>query len=928
MHDRGSVAGRPRGSAWRAIQSEGLLWDGQVFFTGDEADVGVWLAVTNQRFSFFRGNELALDVPREWLRPGPALEPDGSIMLMVDADNSGAPEPIRLVVREGRRAAAHLVSLTGSGARPVRQRLPVYAPNQEPVPFEPPMARPARARTIEDAIEASKRADRPSPAVAAEFGREDEFGRSRPVRRPSPAPSPAPEFEPERIEPVRTRAEDAPSFLVLDMDDFPPLADPPARRVVARSSQEEDYSSVIPASGPPTSVNRDQDWNLQPLASMSSRASRKHRRAWAIRLSGLLVLLFAAAAIGSGKFSGVPGRELASHVPGTTIDAGTTNPSPTPLSLAQIPPTNTPTPFVQPTKPANDGGAPLDLAVPSVQTAIAIGVGGVEKSATISTSEQPTQKATKRAATTPTNTATATETPVPPTETPTSTPVPPTDTPVSPTETPVPPTDTPTETPVPPTQTPVPPTETPTETAVPPTETPTETAVPPTETPVPPTETPTETAAPATDTPTETAVPPTETATVEPATETAVPPTETAVATIAKTPTDTATEIATIAATPTPTATDAPTLTATSKPTKTATPTPKPAFPAQQSTVKKDQTPDQVFAAGPVRFTIESANRGATLPALQLTGAGPGVWVALVVSAQNWTNAAQTINLSDFQLFASGPSVTAALGLDASTQQVAIVLGLNPAVGGGGVLTLAPGASQRFALVYQVATDSTILELLNQTQRVDLTAALTQNTDVAAIGAEPQPANLLKVTVSRVIDGDTIEVSAGGSTQTVRYLGVAAPAAGTCFADEAAAANLALVGGKTVWLEREYAGGAGKNTIARDVWVLDDTGAMTLVSAALAGQGAVVPSRTALDVRFAGWIGASSAAALYNKTGLWATCGGLQAPVATDTPTETPTHTPTKKPTHTPTVAPTPTNQSSDGTDFGPTPSATRDYKG
>src|ERR1700712_3602240 len=126
MHDRGSVAGRPRGNAWRAIQSEGLLWDGQVFFTGDDADIVVWLAVTNQRFCFFRGNNLALDVPRAWLRPGPALEPDGSIMLMVDADNTGAPEPIRLVVQEGRRAAAHLVSLTGTGARPARKRLPVY----------------------------------------------------------------------------------------------------------------------------------------------------------------------------------------------------------------------------------------------------------------------------------------------------------------------------------------------------------------------------------------------------------------------------------------------------------------------------------------------------------------------------------------------------------------------------------------------------------------------------------------------------------------------------------------------------------------------------------------------------------------------------------------------------------------------------------
>src|SRR3954451_3893827 len=126
MHDRGSVAGRPRGNAWRTVQNEGLLWDGQVFITDDESDIVAWLAVTNQRFAFFLENRLALDVSRDWLQSSPILEPDGSVMLLVDAENSGAADPLRLVVHEGRRAAAHLVSLTGSNARPVRKRLPVY----------------------------------------------------------------------------------------------------------------------------------------------------------------------------------------------------------------------------------------------------------------------------------------------------------------------------------------------------------------------------------------------------------------------------------------------------------------------------------------------------------------------------------------------------------------------------------------------------------------------------------------------------------------------------------------------------------------------------------------------------------------------------------------------------------------------------------
>lgn len=96
----------------------------------------------------------------------------------------------------------------------------------------------------------------------------------------------------------------------------------------------------------------------------------------------------------------------------------------------------------------------------------------------------------------PTATATATNTPVPPTATPTNTPLPPTATPTR-TPTPVAPTATPTKT-----STPVPPTATPTNTPVQPTATPTNTPVPPTatptNTPVPPTATPTRTPTPTT----------------------------------------------------------------------------------------------------------------------------------------------------------------------------------------------------------------------------------------------------------------------------------------------------------------------------------------------------------------------------------------------------------------------------------------------
>jgi endonuclease YncB( thermonuclease family) len=843
MHDRGSVAGRPRGNAWRALQAEGVLWDGEVFISGDESDIAAWLAATNQRFAFFRGNDLVLDISRDWLRPGPALEPDGSVMLMVDADDTGAPEPVRLVFREGRRAAAHLVSLTGSGARPVRRRNPVYAPEPNPTPTEPPRtARSSRPKTIEEAIAAQQaseeRTRRFEPPVET----------SRPPRVPrrveptsfetlAPERSNVPtrsasafrQPEPEPTPTVRRdRDDDLTTLSMLDLDDFPPLAEPPLRQLPAKAGGASDYARIIPASGPPVNGARHHDWNLRPLASMTSRTTRRQRKAWAIRLSGLLLLLLAAAAIGSGRLPDVPGHEVASHIPGSTIDAanpGAVTPSPTHAALAQVPPTLTPTPPAPTatTAPANDS-APVELTVPPMQTAIAIGVGGIEESATIESTTPPV----KAAALDPT----PTQTPEPPTATATNTAVPPTNTVAPPTETPVPST----ETPVPPTETPVP----------------------------------TETAVPATATATE--APPT--ATTEPApTETPAQPAATAEAT--EVPTETATVAATASSPAAATATD----TATSAPTITPTETATPAFPAQEDTVGKT-TADQSFSSGPMRYTIESASRGRSIDVLALADTGYNDWLALVVNVRNWSDAPQTVNINDFQVFASGTSMTATLYPDPATQAVATFLGFDPALGAGGSASIDPGKTLRFALVYQIAPDSTIIELLNGVERVDLTGAIAQNADVTKLGAAPKNVDLLKAKVTKVLDGRTIEVKADGVTATVRYLGVTVPSPNTCYADASTAANQALVAGQTVWLEREHSDYVSKTALGRDVWIQSQDGSLTLVSAALAGEGAAVPEPSGKDVRYAGWIQASSAAAIYNQAGLWGQCGGLETPAA------------------------------------------------
>ncbi len=57
--------------------------------------------------------------------------------------------------------------------------------------------------------------------------------------------------------------------------------------------------------------------------------------------------------------------------------------------------------------------------------------------------------------------------------------------------------------------------------------------------------------------------------------------------------------------------------------------------------------------------------------------------------------------------------------------------------------------------------------------------------------------------VTRLIDGDTIEVSIDGNTYTVRYIGIDTPEDGQPYSSEGASFNELLVGGKTVTLIKD-----------------------------------------------------------------------------------------------------------------------------
>jgi micrococcal nuclease len=65
------------------------------------------------------------------------------------------------------------------------------------------------------------------------------------------------------------------------------------------------------------------------------------------------------------------------------------------------------------------------------------------------------------------------------------------------------------------------------------------------------------------------------------------------------------------------------------------------------------------------------------------------------------------------------------------------------------------------------------------------------------------PATGSGTTVTRVIDGDTIEVSISGVVEKVRYIGIDTPEIGKPFFKESTEANRRMVDGKTVTLVKD-----------------------------------------------------------------------------------------------------------------------------
>lgn len=163
--------GRPRGAVWRALQADGVVWEGQVSLVGDDVDLASRMIVTHRRVVFVRGGDVTLDIPREWLRPEPVLRRDGVLDLFVTMPGGNLfdePMTVPIRMREGHPAAGHIIAMLAPGG--VRRILPESLSGMERAREAAPAPEFKGFWEVDD-LDPSWSSDEPGPVAAEPSGR-------------------------------------------------------------------------------------------------------------------------------------------------------------------------------------------------------------------------------------------------------------------------------------------------------------------------------------------------------------------------------------------------------------------------------------------------------------------------------------------------------------------------------------------------------------------------------------------------------------------------------------------------------------------------------------------------------------------------------------------------------------------------------------
>jgi len=137
---------------------------------------------------------------------------------------------------------------------------------------------------------------------------------------------------------------------------------------------------------------------------------------------------------------------------------------------------------------------------------------------------------------------------------------------------------------------------------------------------------------------------------------------------------------------------------------------------------------------------------------------------------------------------------------------------------------------------------------------------------ILAIGCAAPTAPL----VTKVIDGDTIEVDIAGTIYKVRYIGIDTPELDDerpefyALAQEAARLNRQLVEGETVWLEKDVSETDKYGRLLRYVYVDD-----IFINAELVRQGLAWAKTYEPDIKYQDILEKAEAEARQDKTGIW-----------------------------------------------------------
>jgi len=159
------------------------------------------------------------------------------------------------------------------------------------------------------------------------------------------------------------------------------------------------------------------------------------------------------------------------------------------------------------------------------------------------------------------------------------------------------------------------------------------------------------------------------------------------------------------------------------------------------------------------------------------------------------------------------------------------------------------------------------------------TATSTSTPDRSVAPSLPTPIGLLRATVTRVIDGDTIEVQVRAGTFRVRYIGIDTPETVDprrpvgCYGKEASARNRMLVEDQTVGLEKDISDTDGFGRLLRYVWVGD-----RMVNAILVQEGYASAATFPPDVKHAALFASLEHSARLVGLGLWGTACEASTP--------------------------------------------------